>query len=243
MHPVIQKGDLLTVRPTKFSEIQAGDIVAFGTHTEGEDTLTTHRVIQKVWWKNPPFLMIRSDTEGWVGGSFPVYSNQLYGRVTRIERGEKIFDLDRKEIRFWMRWRVRFVRGFAVLKRWAKDPCRVFPALYRRFSFLFQAIFRPSRRTSLSFKSAENHAAGQNVLELETETGLNLIPVTEKTADMEKIFVLNQTGARIWKLLRKKKSWAQICDSLFTEYGVPLEEAKKDLFRFMEELEAAGIKA
>ena len=66
MSPLILKDDFLTVMPTTYSEIQVGDIAVFGTGREGEDTLTAHRVMQKVWWKSPPLfsLFVRTRAVG-----------------------------------------------------------------------------------------------------------------------------------------------------------------------------------
>ena len=201
MSPLIEKGDFMTVAPANFNEIKVGDIVVYDIGKRSTDTLTAHRVMQKVWWKKPPFLIIRSDSHGWVGGDFPVYSNGLYGRVVKVEKKGAVLDLDCWKVRSSMSSKVRWVRGQAALKRVMKNPLQLLPAFGRRFSFLVQRLANQNDAKKNDRSKLSNSTS---ILEVSVDGGFFLIPVIAGAVDMQKIFGLNETGTLLWKLLKDK---------------------------------------
>ena len=68
-----------------------------------------------------------------------------------------------------------------------------------------------------------------------------LVPIRRRTADLESIYTLNETGARIWELIDGQHTLREIRDIIAQEYEVTPEEAEADLAEFMaylEEIEA-----
>ncbi|NTV32936.1 MAG: PqqD family protein, partial [Deltaproteobacteria bacterium] len=59
--------------------------------------------------------------------------------------------------------------------------------------------------------------------------------------DLESIYTLNETAARIWDLLDGTAKGAEIKNKIVEEFDVTPEEAEKDLVHHLKEL--AGIKA
>lgn len=68
-----------------------------------------------------------------------------------------------------------------------------------------------------------------------------LVPIRKQTADMASIYVLNETGARIWDLIDGQRSLAEIQDILVQEYDVEPQVAADDLAELVEQLGEMGI--
>jgi hypothetical protein len=68
-----------------------------------------------------------------------------------------------------------------------------------------------------------------------------LVPIRQGVGDLESIYTLNETAARIWELLDGTAKGTQIRDKMIDEFDVTLEEAEEDLVRHLKEL--ASIKA
>lgn len=68
-----------------------------------------------------------------------------------------------------------------------------------------------------------------------------LVPIKKKAADMAAIYVLNETGARIWDLVDGQRSLAEIRDHLVEEYDVEPEAAGADLEEMVGQLERMGM--
>ena len=68
-----------------------------------------------------------------------------------------------------------------------------------------------------------------------------LVPITKKAADMAAIYVLNETGARIWDLVDGQRSLAEIRDHLVQEYDVEPDAAGADLVEMVGQLEEIGM--
>jgi hypothetical protein len=68
-----------------------------------------------------------------------------------------------------------------------------------------------------------------------------LVPIRQGVGDLESIYTLNETAARIWELLDGTAKGTEIRDKLTEEFDVTPEEAEKDLVHHLKEL--AGIKA
>jgi len=56
-----------------------------------------------------------------------------------------------------------------------------------------------------------------------------LVPVSRNVADMQSIFTLNETGARIWELIDGKNTEEDILRRLTEEHEVDPATAKNDL--------------
>lgn len=47
---------------------------------------------------------------------------------------------------------------------------------------------------------------------------------------------INPVGSRIWELLEQPRTFAGLCDILLEEYDVPVEECRRDVLAFIEQL-------
>lgn len=68
-----------------------------------------------------------------------------------------------------------------------------------------------------------------------------LVPIRQDVGDLESIYTLNETGARIWELIDGKTKVSEIKERLLEEFEVLPEEAENDLqehLRQLEEIEA-----
>ena len=68
-----------------------------------------------------------------------------------------------------------------------------------------------------------------------------LVSIRQGVGDLESIYTLNETAARIWDLLDGRAKGTEIRDKMTEEFDVTPEEAEKDLVHHLKEL--ASIKA
>ncbi len=226
MSPFIQKGDWLTVKPSSFSEIRVGDIAVYGNPGEEEETLTTHRVLKKEG-KGRPRLLTGGDAGGWAVGGAPVYPEQIYGRVVKIERGKRVVNLDHPWARFYEGVRVRWMLRRTWISGVLQDPQRIPRWLQKRLSIEIQ-------RGSLVLKK-------EKVLVQKLGEETFLIPVFKGVADMEKIFSLSPLGARILEWLDERKPVKEIHRLITAEFNVPPAQAEADCAEFLNQLSQTGL--
>ena len=68
-----------------------------------------------------------------------------------------------------------------------------------------------------------------------------LVPIRQNVGDLESIYTLNETAARIWELIDGKIKVREIKERIVEEFEVTPEEAEKDIMEHLRQLE--GIKA
>jgi hypothetical protein len=68
-----------------------------------------------------------------------------------------------------------------------------------------------------------------------------LVPIQQGVGDLDSIYTLNGTAARIWELLDGRTRVLEIRDQLTEEFDVTPQEAEEDLLRHLKDL--ASIKA
>ena len=68
-----------------------------------------------------------------------------------------------------------------------------------------------------------------------------LVPIRQNVGDLESIYTLNETAARIWELIDGKLKVEEIKEKIVEEFEVTPEEAEKDIMEHLQQLE--GIKA
>ena len=68
-----------------------------------------------------------------------------------------------------------------------------------------------------------------------------LVPIRQGVGDLESIYTLNETAARIWELLDGTATGTEIRDKIIEEFDVTPGEAEEDLVHHLKEL--GGIKA
>lgn len=68
-----------------------------------------------------------------------------------------------------------------------------------------------------------------------------LVPIRSQAADMAAIYVLNETGSRIWDLLDGQHSVSEIQEILVQEYDVSEETVGADIVDMVEQLQGLGM--
>jgi hypothetical protein len=68
-----------------------------------------------------------------------------------------------------------------------------------------------------------------------------LVPIRKNVGDMEDIYTLNETGARIWELIDGHRSIAEICQHMVREYGIDPLLAEQDLIELIDNLLEEGV--
>lgn len=117
MRPFICPGDTLTISPLWGKPARLGDVIAF--QLPHGDRLLVHRVIQNRYGT----YRLRGDNsnqndDGWIG------SADIFGRVTRVERGENNIRLGLGWEKVLIAWLSRFGwlalarRLLGAIKRW-----------------------------------------------------------------------------------------------------------------------------
>jgi hypothetical protein len=68
-----------------------------------------------------------------------------------------------------------------------------------------------------------------------------LVPIKRDVADLESIYTLNETAARVWELIDGKLKVREIREKLLEEFEVTPSEAERDVIEHLQQLE--GIRA
>ena len=64
-----------------------------------------------------------------------------------------------------------------------------------------------------------------------------LVPIRQNVGDLESIYTLNETAARIWELIDGKIKVREIKETLIEEFEVTPEEVEKDIVEHLMQLE------
>lgn len=67
-----------------------------------------------------------------------------------------------------------------------------------------------------------------------------LVPICQSADEVEHIFTLNTSAARIWELLDGEHSLGEVRDTLVSEFAVDINKAQTDLLIFIDKLESIG---
>ncbi len=68
-----------------------------------------------------------------------------------------------------------------------------------------------------------------------------LVPIKQDVGDLESIYTLNETAARIWELIDGKIKVRDIKDRIVQEFEITPTETERDLIEHLQQLE--GIRA
>jgi hypothetical protein len=63
-----------------------------------------------------------------------------------------------------------------------------------------------------------------------------LVPIRKNVGDMESIFTLNETGARVWELLDGQRTLADVHAEMIQEFDVDSFQARQDLLELIQSL-------
>jgi hypothetical protein len=64
-----------------------------------------------------------------------------------------------------------------------------------------------------------------------------LVPIRQKVADLQYIYVLSPVANRIWELLDGRRTLAEVRDQLLEEFEVGPQELEQDLQEFIAQLQ------
>ena len=69
-----------------------------------------------------------------------------------------------------------------------------------------------------------------------------LVPIRKTAGDLDSIYVLRDSGRRIWEMLSHGgPCFGEMARKLSRGYGIDLDAARKDLSAFLSDLESAGL--
>ena len=68
-----------------------------------------------------------------------------------------------------------------------------------------------------------------------------LVPIKQDVGDLESIYTLNETAARIWELIDGKMKVREIREKILQEFEITPTEAERDVIEHLQQLE--GIRA
>ncbi len=70
-----------------------------------------------------------------------------------------------------------------------------------------------------------------------------LVPIRGEVADLQRIFVLNPVGERIWESLAEDRRFDAICDTVQYAFEIDRPTLERDVIEFLAEMEKAGLVA
>ncbi len=67
-----------------------------------------------------------------------------------------------------------------------------------------------------------------------------LVPIRQNVGDLQRIYTMNEIGARVWELLDGKGTVADMVSAIGSEYEVEPAQAEADVVGFLAQLESIG---
>ncbi len=67
-----------------------------------------------------------------------------------------------------------------------------------------------------------------------------LVPIRNKIGDMEAIYTLNETAARVWELIDGTRGFREISEMMAAEFEISISDAESDLPELFARLKEAG---
>jgi hypothetical protein len=68
-----------------------------------------------------------------------------------------------------------------------------------------------------------------------------IVPVENKQILLDRIVLINETGAYLWDLLEREMTKEEMLDAMQSEYSIDREVAEDDLTEFLKKMQAAGL--
>ena len=84
----------------------------------------------------------------------------------------------------------------------------------------------------INLKSTLSHSS--SIVAKKTGTEYVLVPIADNIADMNSLFILNETGMFIWELIDGKRDIDGIISEVAKEYDVDISTATSDVSAFIE---------
>jgi len=67
-----------------------------------------------------------------------------------------------------------------------------------------------------------------------------VVPLRKNMADLQSLYVLNETAGRIWELLDGKRKLKEVREIILAEFDADPREIEADLELFLQQLQAIG---
>ena len=80
------------------------------------------------------------------------------------------------------------------------------------------------------------YAKNSNFVHRELAGECILVPIRQQLSEVNSLYVLNETGAALWRRIDGKRSVQAILTELSNEYDVTSEQLEKDLTKLIEDL-------
>ena len=68
-----------------------------------------------------------------------------------------------------------------------------------------------------------------------------LVPIRSGVADLDSIFLLNETGSVVWEMVEGVSSPDELVDAVVERFDVSREDASRDVTEYLSKLEQAGL--
>jgi len=89
---------------------------------------------------------------------------------------------------------------------------------------------------SISLDACYRH--DPNIVDRNIAGEVILVPIRNNVGDLESIYTLNETAARIWELLDGERTLSEVCDAIVAEFEVATAGAEADLLELVEQLQS-----
>ncbi len=86
MFPTIDKNDFVTIMPVHFPDLFPGDIITY-RRKNSNGSLTGHRMAKKRRNKGIEYIVAKGDANR--NFDLPVYADEIYGKIIKIEKAER----------------------------------------------------------------------------------------------------------------------------------------------------------
>jgi hypothetical protein len=67
-----------------------------------------------------------------------------------------------------------------------------------------------------------------------------LVPIRKSMGDMDNIYTLNETAARVWDLIDSQRTLGEVLQQLVAEFDVDPQQAEQDIIGIVGELQKLG---
>jgi hypothetical protein len=91
----------------------------------------------------------------------------------------------------------------------------------------------------MSLSLDDRYCHDPNIVDREIAGEVILVPIRDNVGDLESIYTLNETAARIWALLDGERTLAEVRDTIVAEFEVEPADAEADLLELVGQLAAA----
>ena len=87
----------------------------------------------------------------------------------------------------------------------------------------------------------ERYRRASSIVSTQVSDGVILVPIRQRAGDLDDVYTLNETAARIWEHIDGQRSLREIRDLLVEEFDVGEDQAQRDVAVLVAEMEAAGV--